>query len=93
MDNPYQSPQGDSKARSRFRVTARGVKRGILVFFLAWFLLGVLGHVLMPSLSSGDPAEEKTVSSIVGAIVIGMSAVLGVVETLLASRIRPERGE
>lgn len=91
MDNPYQSPQDAGKARPRFRLTPRSVKRGIVAFCLAWFLLGVVGRLLMPSLSSGEPAEEQTVSSIVGAIVIGISAVLGVVEALLASRIRPER--
>lgn len=91
MDNPYQSPQDAGEARARFRLTPRGVKRGIVVFVLAWFLLAVVGHVLMPSLSTGEPAEERTVSSIVGAVVIGVSAVLGVAEALLASRIRPKR--
>lgn len=85
-DEPLRVPD---KNRTRFRLAARGLVSGVLVFLLAWCVLGVVACVLVPSDPTGNPTDDaarQPVSDMVGAVVIGVSAILGLVEAILASR-------
>jgi hypothetical protein len=91
-ENQTQSPKNFTEPHcQQRRVSVRGIARSIVVFFLAWIILGVVANYLIPldpPVAPEDVPENERLSNIVGAVVITLSAVFGLIELYLNRRNR-----